>query len=53
MILRDVRWHCSKPADLKQILKKLKGFLNKITTLDEPTAVRYLAVPLWKPWRDY
>ena len=53
MILRDVAGDVPKFAILKRILNKLKEFVGKITALDEPTAVRYLAVPLWKPWRDY
>jgi hypothetical protein len=35
---------------LKRMLNKVREFLNKATKGAE---VRYLSVPLWKPWRDF
>jgi hypothetical protein len=32
---------------LKRILSKVRVFFNKASD------VRYLSVPLWKPWRDF
>jgi len=35
-----------KPAWWKQALDALRELFRK------PTNVRYMSVPLWKPWRD-
>ena len=34
---------------LKRVLNKVRELLNKASDSD----VRYLSVPLWKPWRDF
>ena len=47
------------PAVLKHILRKIIEFLSKARKeklFDEDSQfynVRYLSVPLWKPWRDF
>jgi len=49
----------SSPAVLEHILRKIREFLikaRKWKLLDNDSQfydVRYLSVPLWKPWRDY
>lgn len=39
-----------RPTMLKRMLDKVRKFLDKATKGGE---VRYLSVPLWKPWRDF
>ncbi len=35
-------------------LTVLKSMLNKVRELlDKAGELRYLSVPLWKPWRDF
>jgi hypothetical protein len=39
---------------MKRIRKKLREMLNKIKELlNRPSDVRYLSVPIWRPWRDF
>jgi hypothetical protein len=43
---------------LKHMLNKIREILCKARKRNQPAdspfyQVRYLSVPLWKPWRDY
>ena len=47
---------CYAPAMVADVLRLavLKRVLNKLRELlSEARDVRFVSVPLWKPWRDY
>ena len=52
-VCQDLNWQTRQTQMLKHIFSKFMELLNRVREREPFYQVRYLSVPIWRPWRDF